>query len=80
MPIGVALSRLYRGMHHPTDFLGALLLTSLWIGLLYLVIRPNSRDDPAAAEAAGRADADREFDDGTRDADRTDLQPAVRRR
>ena len=42
MPAGVALSRMYRGMHHPTDLLGAVLLTTLWILLL-------------VAEAAGPA-------------------------
>lgn len=41
MPVGVAVSRMYRGMHHPTDFMGAILLTTLWIGLLYWVVRPN---------------------------------------
>nr|MDT0656643.1 phosphatase PAP2 family protein [Micromonospora sp. DSM 115978] len=42
MPVGVALSRMYRGMHHPSDFAGAILLTALWIGLLYWVVRPNA--------------------------------------
>ncbi|MFI6760096.1 phosphatase PAP2 family protein [Micromonospora sp. NPDC050417] len=42
MPLGVALSRMYRGMHHPSDFAGAILLTVLWVGLLYLVVRPNA--------------------------------------
>ncbi|RUL91874.1 phosphatase PAP2 family protein [Verrucosispora sp. FIM060022] len=41
MPVGVAVSRMYRGMHHPTDFMGAIMLTGLWIGLLYWVLRPN---------------------------------------
>ncbi len=41
MPVGVAVSRMYRGMHHPTDFMGAILLTTLWVGLLYWVVRPN---------------------------------------
>ncbi|MGC4766005.1 phosphatase PAP2 family protein [Micromonospora sp. DT46] len=41
MPTGVAISRMYRGMHHPTDFMGAIILTTLWIGLLYWVLRPN---------------------------------------
>ncbi|MFR9779805.1 phosphatase PAP2 family protein [Micromonospora sp. MS34] len=41
MPIGVATSRIYRGMHHPTDFMGAILLAALWIPLLYWVVRPN---------------------------------------
>ncbi|WP_089008637.1 phosphatase PAP2 family protein [Micromonospora viridifaciens] len=42
MPVGVATSRMYRGMHHPTDFLGAILLGTLWIGLLCWVVRPNA--------------------------------------
>jgi undecaprenyl-diphosphatase len=41
MPVGVALSRMYRGMHHPTDLVGATLLTVLWVGLLYWVVKPN---------------------------------------
>ncbi|MEH1098843.1 phosphatase PAP2 family protein [Micromonospora sp. CPCC 205561] len=41
MPTGVAISRMYRGMHHPTDFMGAIILTALWVGLLYWVVRPN---------------------------------------
>jgi undecaprenyl-diphosphatase len=47
MPAGVALSRLYRGMHHLTDALGALLLATLWLTLLYLTTKPNA--DVAAA-------------------------------
>jgi undecaprenyl-diphosphatase len=42
MPTVVALSRMYRGMHHPSDFAGAILLTAAWIGLLYWVVRPNA--------------------------------------
>jgi undecaprenyl-diphosphatase len=42
MPVAVAVSRMYRGMHHPTDSLGAVLLSALWIGLLYWVLRPNA--------------------------------------
>ncbi|MFE9691091.1 phosphatase PAP2 family protein [Micromonospora sp. NPDC005806] len=42
MPVGVAISRMYRGMHHPTDFMGAILLAALWISLLYWVVRPNA--------------------------------------
>ena len=53
MPLGVAVSRMYRGMHHPTDVLGAAILTALWVGLLWWVIRPN-------AEKGGRG---REGDD-----------------
>lgn len=42
MPVGVATSRMYRGMHHPTDFMGAILLGALWLSLLYWVVRPNA--------------------------------------
>ena len=42
MPAGVALSRMYRGMHHPTDLMGAAILTTLWVGLLWWVIRPGT--------------------------------------
>ncbi len=42
MPAGVAVSRMYRGMHHPTDLVGATLLTAMWVGLLYWVVRPNA--------------------------------------
>ena len=44
MPLIVAVSRLYRGMHHPTDFLGAMLLATLWVTLLWWVIRPDAKD------------------------------------
>jgi undecaprenyl-diphosphatase len=46
MPMGVTLSRMYRGMHHPTDVLGAVILTALWVGLLWWVIRPNGEAGP----------------------------------
>ncbi|NES31750.1 phosphatase PAP2 family protein [Micromonospora terminaliae] len=42
MPVGVATSRMYRGMHHPTDFMGAILLGALWLTLLWWVVRPNA--------------------------------------
>jgi membrane-associated phospholipid phosphatase len=49
MPTGVAVSRMYRGMHHPSDVFGALVLTALWVGLLVWVVRPNADDDDAPA-------------------------------
>ncbi|WP_130513073.1 phosphatase PAP2 family protein [Krasilnikovia cinnamomea] len=42
MPAGVALSRMYRGEHHPTDALGALLLTVGWLSVLMWTVRPNA--------------------------------------
>jgi membrane-associated phospholipid phosphatase len=53
MPAGVALSRMYRGMHHPTDMMGALLLTAGWLAVLYWTVRPNEH-------AAGVSEAARE--------------------
>jgi undecaprenyl-diphosphatase len=40
MPIMVALSRLYRGEHHPTDVLGSLLFSALWLTATTLLIKP----------------------------------------
>jgi undecaprenyl-diphosphatase len=40
MPVLVALSRLYRGEHHPTDVLGSLLLAALWLTATTLLLRP----------------------------------------
>jgi undecaprenyl-diphosphatase len=42
MPVAVAISRMYRGEHHPTDILGSLLFAALWLTAAYLLIRPNS--------------------------------------
>ena len=42
MPVGVALSRMYRGEHHPTDVLGAMLLAALWLTVLWFAVRPNA--------------------------------------
>jgi membrane-associated phospholipid phosphatase len=47
VPIAVGLSRMYRGMHHPTDVLGAAVLAALWVSLLWWVIRPNGTDAAA---------------------------------
>jgi undecaprenyl-diphosphatase len=55
MPAGVALSRMYRGMHHPTDVFGALLLTTAWVGALYWIVRPNAHAE-TASEAAAEAE------------------------
>jgi undecaprenyl-diphosphatase len=41
MPAMVALSRMYRGEHHPTDILASLLFTALWLTATTLLIRPN---------------------------------------
>jgi undecaprenyl-diphosphatase len=38
IPIGVAFSRLYRGMHYPTDVLGSVLLAFLWLTVTVSVV------------------------------------------
>jgi undecaprenyl-diphosphatase len=50
MPVLVALSRMYRGEHHPTDILGSLLFSALWLTAATLLIKPNT-DEPARSPA-----------------------------
>jgi undecaprenyl-diphosphatase len=57
MPLAVASSRLYRGMHYPTDVMGAVLLSALWITLLWWVVRPDAGDTDAGDTDAGDTDA-----------------------
>jgi undecaprenyl-diphosphatase len=40
MPVLVAVSRLYRGMHHPTDILASLIFALAWTSIVYLALRP----------------------------------------
>ena len=42
MPILVATSRMYRGEHHPTDVLGSLLFSALWLTAVTAAIKPNA--------------------------------------
>jgi undecaprenyl-diphosphatase len=42
MPVAIALSRMYRGEHHPTDVLGSLIFAALWLTATTLLIRPNA--------------------------------------
>jgi undecaprenyl-diphosphatase len=60
MPVLVAMSRMYRGEHHPTDILGSLLFSALWLTATEALIKPNadararsSRIRRAAAGGAG---------------------------
>ncbi|MGH3209454.1 MAG: phosphatase PAP2 family protein, partial [Trebonia sp.] len=41
MPVLIALARLYRGEHHPTDILGSLLFAALWLTATTMLIKPN---------------------------------------
>ncbi len=42
MPTLVALSRIYRGEHHPTDVAGSLLFSALWLTATWALVRPNA--------------------------------------
>ena len=42
MPVLVALSRMYRGEHHPTDVLGSLLFSALWLTAASLLMKPDA--------------------------------------
>jgi undecaprenyl-diphosphatase len=59
MPVLVALSRMYRGEHHPTDILASLLFAALWLTATSALIKPNAdgqarRHTAAAGDERGR--------------------------
>src|ERR1700689_176326 len=41
MPVMIAVARMYRGEHHPTDILASLLFAALWLTAATLLIKPN---------------------------------------
>ena len=53
MPVLVALSRLYRGEHHPTDLLASLLFSALWLTAASVLIKPNSAPTPPRQSGRG---------------------------
>ena len=63
MPVLIAVSRMYRGEHHPTDITGSLIFAALWLTAATLLIKPNEepprREPPVAGgklrSLAGRA-------------------------
>jgi undecaprenyl-diphosphatase len=60
MPALVALSRMYRGEHHPLDVAGGVLLALLWLAAVTFALRPNAdldEGDPATAPASSPASA-----------------------
>jgi undecaprenyl-diphosphatase len=59
MPVLVALSRLYRGEHHPTDILASLLFAGLWLTATTLLIKPNDVTRRPAADRARTEAPDR---------------------
>jgi undecaprenyl-diphosphatase len=40
MPVLIAVARMYRGEHHPTDILGSLLFAALWLTATTMLIKP----------------------------------------
>jgi undecaprenyl-diphosphatase len=54
-PILVALSRMYRGEHHPTDVVASLLFAALWIPAAARLIRPALGAQAAAGTAVSTA-------------------------
>jgi undecaprenyl-diphosphatase len=41
MPLWIAVSRMYRGMHHPTDLVGSVILAAGWLVAMAYFVRPN---------------------------------------
>ena len=58
VPIVVALSRLYWGVHHPTDILGSVLLSVLWVAAAWRIIRPRPGDPSGAQNEDGELDTE----------------------
>src|SRR6202050_5956589 len=49
MPVMIAVARMYRGEHHPTDILGSLLFAAVWLTATTMLIKP-AKDGLDAAE------------------------------
>ena len=41
MPVMIAVARMYRGEHHPTDILASLLFAGLWLTAATMLVKPN---------------------------------------
>jgi undecaprenyl-diphosphatase len=57
MPVMIAVARMYRGEHHPTDILGSLLFAALWLTAATLLVKPN-RDAVDRRRSDHASDAD----------------------
>src|SRR5262249_25316911 len=56
MPVLVALSRMYRGMHHPTDLVGSLVLAFGWLAVTIAAVRPNAERSGAEKSVGATAE------------------------
>jgi undecaprenyl-diphosphatase len=50
VPLGVGLSRIYRGMHHPTDVMGSAVLAAGSLAIAVLAVRATAAAAPAKQE------------------------------
>jgi undecaprenyl-diphosphatase len=59
VPLLIAGSRIYRGMHYPTDVLAGALLGAIWLTIVVVYVRTHDADDSrnAAVDADRRATA-----------------------
>lgn len=55
VPLLVAASRLYRGMHYPTDVLASMVYASAWLAVCWWALRPGSGLAPVASRTPSRA-------------------------
>src|SRR6201992_4292635 len=42
LPVAIAMARMYRGEHHPTDILASVLFAALWLTATTILINPNA--------------------------------------
>jgi len=62
IPLVVGASRLYRGMHHPTDVLFGYIGGGLWLVIVVTTILPLPRDHTGTSPSAARAEEPSEGD------------------
>jgi undecaprenyl-diphosphatase len=60
IPVIVGASRLYRGMHHPTDVLFGTVGGGLWLALVLVTLLPSAPPDDDPESAPPHAGADRD--------------------
>lgn len=66
-PLAVALSRLYRGVHHPTDTIASAVYAVVWLVVCWRVLQPVPQGMRSGSEVAGAGDGDVEVDAGDRE-------------